>query len=118
MITVQYKEGNEWKTDDKTFTTLDMAKAHTVKEGYGTWETDDATFLLLDQAKAHAVAEGYSEYKACDADDAERVMAHLFNAVKPKAKKKVKPKVKPLEEENKVTVAVRLVPREEKADDA
>ena len=96
MITVQYKEGNEWKTDDKTFTTLDMAKAHTVKEGYGQYKVwNDATLL-----------------------------AHLFNQVvavnKPRPKKKV---TKPLEEltpidEDVELEAVPLVPREEKADDA
>lgn len=75
MITVQYKEGNEWKTDDKTFATLDIAKAHTVKEGYGQYKVwNDATLL-----------------------------AHLFNQTvainKPRPKKKA---TKPLEEHTPV----------------
>jgi hypothetical protein len=46
MITVQYKEGNEWKTDDNTFATLDIAKAHTVKEGYAQYKVWNDTTLL------------------------------------------------------------------------
>ena len=46
MITVQYKEGNEWKTDDNTFATLDIAKAHTVKAGYGQYKVWNDTTLL------------------------------------------------------------------------
>ena len=46
MITVQYKEGNDWKTDDNTFATLDIAKAHTVKEGYGQYKVWNDTTLL------------------------------------------------------------------------
>lgn len=63
MITVHYKEGNDWKTDDKTFQVSEHAKAHTVKEGYG-------------------------QYKLYKGDT---LIAHLFNQVvavnKPRPKK-------------------------------
>ena len=69
MITVHYKEGNDWKTDDCTFATLDIAKAHTVKEGYG-------------------------QYKLYKGDT---LIAHLFNQVvaKPKFTKKKSEEPKP-----------------------
>lgn len=62
MITVQYKKGDEWVDEDKKFTTLDIAKAHTIKEGY-------------------------AEYKAWNG---ETLLAHLFNDVKPAPKPKKK----------------------------
>ena len=71
MITVHYKEGNDWKTDDKTFQVSEHAKAHTVKEGYGQ----------------------YKLYKG------ETLIAHLFNQTvavnkpKPTKTKTLEPKV-------------------------
>ena len=53
MITVQYKEGNEWKTDDNTFATLDIAKAYTVKQGYGQYKVWNDTTLLAPVSYTH-----------------------------------------------------------------
>ncbi len=74
MITVQYKENGEWKSDD-------------------------ATFRIPEHAKAHTVKCGYAEYKLWK-DDGATLLAHLFNDVKPAPKKKKvsKPDPEPVEE--------------------